>query len=303
MKTELERQEILNSWVGIALVNLATLTWATNLTLARWVRDEVGPITLATMRFSIASLFFLALLSRSPENERHYGKDFWPLLGMGLCGVVLFAPLVYWGLHYTTAANAALINGLAPLLTAFWGFMLSREPLTRREISGAFLAFVGVIILLYKGSLSYLLGFQMNPGDLLVLCAVTLWGLYSVLGRKIMQKSGRSALSTTALSTYIGLPLLWALAAWEMYTFQVQWSPKLMAAILYIGIAPTVIGLVAWNGGVRRLGAFGAMIFYNTLPLYGASLGLLLLEEAFTLTHIIAGALIITGGIWAARKY
>lgn len=302
MSTDGERHGILSSWAGIALVNLATLTWATNLTLARWIRDEVGPVTLATMRFSLASLFFLVLLSRSPENERHYGKDFWLLLGMGLCGVVLFAPLVYWGLHYTTATNAALINGLAPLLTALWGFVLSQDPLTRREISGAFLAFAGVIILLYKGSLSYLLGFQINPGDLLVLCAVALWGLYSVLGRNIMQKSSRSALSTTALSTYIGLPLLWVFAAWEMYTLPVQWSPKLIAAMFYIGIAPTVIGLVAWNAGVRRLGAFGAMVFYNTLPLYGASLGFILLGEAFTLTHILAGLLIIAGGIWAARK-
>jgi drug/metabolite transporter (DMT)-like permease len=302
MKAEDAEQGAFISWAGIALVNLATLSWATNLNLARWIKDDIGPLTLTALRFTVASLIFGALLSRAPEKERRYGKDFWLLLGMSLSGVALFSPMIYWGLHYTTAANAALINGLAPLFTVLWGFLLIQESLTPREIWGAVLAFLGVIVLLCKGSLSYLVGFKINPGDLLVLGAVALWGLYSVLGRRVMKKSGRSALSATALSAYLGLALLWACAAWEMFILPAQLSLKLIAAVVYIGIAPTVIGYVAWNAGVRRLGAFGAMIFYNTLPLYGASLGFFLLGEHLTPAHLAGGALIIAGGIWAARK-
>ncbi len=32
-----------SSLVGIALVNLATLTWATNIILGRWLRADIGP--------------------------------------------------------------------------------------------------------------------------------------------------------------------------------------------------------------------------------------------------------------------
>jgi drug/metabolite transporter (DMT)-like permease len=44
------------------------------------------------------------------------------------------------------------------------------------------------------------------------------------------------------------------------------------------------------------------MVFYNTLPLYGALLGALFLDEAIGFPHIIGGLLIVSGGIWAARK-
>jgi drug/metabolite transporter (DMT)-like permease len=91
-------------------------------------------------------------------------------------------------------------------------------------------------------------------------------------------------------------------AAWEVQAFPPKSAVELVPVILYIGIAPTVIGFLAWNEGVRRLGSSGAMVFYNTLPLYGGLLAFLFLGERIGLTHVIGGALIIGGGLWAARK-
>jgi drug/metabolite transporter (DMT)-like permease len=73
-----------------------------------------------------------------------------------------------------------------------------------------------------------------------------------------------------------------------------------LLALLYIGVAPTVGGFLAWNAGVRRLGASGAMVFYNTLPLYGALIGYLALGELIGFAHLAGGALIVGGGLWAA---
>jgi drug/metabolite transporter (DMT)-like permease len=77
--------------------------------------------------------------------------------------------------------------------------------------------------------------------------------------------------------------------------------PQLVLAVLYIGIAPTVIGFLSWNARVRRLGSSGTMVFYNALPLRGALLGYLFLGESIGLAHLLGGALIVGGGLWAAR--
>jgi drug/metabolite transporter (DMT)-like permease len=50
------------------------------------------------------------------------------------------------------------------------------------------------------------------------------------------------------------------------------------------------------------MGASGAMVFYNTLPLYGALMGWLLLSEEIGPNHWIGGALIIGGALWAGRR-
>jgi drug/metabolite transporter (DMT)-like permease len=284
---------------GIGLVNLSTFTWATNMTLGRWLRDDIGPLTLAAARFLIAAAFFAALLQRQPQEERRLGQDRWLLLGMALSGVAVFAPTLYLGLRFTTAVNATLINGTGPLITGVLAALLIREPMSRRQIVGALVSLVGVLILISGGRFLSWQGMHINIGDLIVLGAVALWGLYSVLGRQVMRQ--RSALSTTALSAFLGLPLLLLAAIWEMRTFAVDVRPGLILAVLYIGVAPTVIGFLSWNAGVRRLGPGGAMVFYNTLPLYGALLGYLFLGEPVGLSHLIGGALIIGGGLWAAR--
>jgi drug/metabolite transporter (DMT)-like permease len=178
--------------------------------------------------------------------------------------------------------------------------LLIREPMSGRQAVGAVVGLFGVIILISGGSLDSWQTMRSNIGDLIVLGAVALWGLYSVLGRQVMRH--RSPLSATAMSAFLGFPLLLLAAVWELRTFPINTSPTFILAVLYIGIAPTVIGFLAWNAGVRRLGASGAMVFYNTLPLYGALLGVLFLDESIGLVHLIGGALIIGGGLWAARK-
>jgi len=40
------------------------------------------------------------------------------------------------------------------------------------------------------------------------------------------------------------------------------------------------------------------MMFYNTLPLYGAILGAALLGEPLGMIHYFSGGLIIAGGLW-----
>ena len=289
-----------SSLAGIALVNLATFTWATNMVLGRWLRADIGPLTLAAARFTIASLIFAILLQRRPAEERRMGNDRWLLLAMAFAGVALFAPLLYLGLRYTTAVSATMINGFGPLITGLLATLLIREPMNRRQLVGAIAGLAGIGVLLFGSSpASSWHGLALNLGDLVMVAAVTLWGLYSVLGRRVMLR--RSALSATAFSAFLGLPLLCLAAAWELHHIPVRATPSVILALVYIGIFPTVIGFLSWNAGVKRLGASGAMVFYNTLPLYGALLGIVLLQESLNFYHLAGGLLIAGGGLWAAR--
>ncbi len=289
----------LTTAVGIGLVNLATITWATNMILGRYLRNDIGPLTLAASRFLIASLLFAILLRRRPPEERRLGPDRWLLLGMAFTGVAVFSPLLYLGLRFTTAINATLISAVGPLITGVMAVVLIGESMSRRQLGGAVAGLVGVAILISGASLTLWRTMEVNVGDLMTLAAVTLWALYSVLGRRVMRH--RSALSATAFPVFLSLPFLVLAAIWETQTLAMNLGPRLLPFILYIAIAPTVIGFVSWNEGVRRLGPSGAMIFMNTLPLYGALFGYLLLNEPIGPAHLVGGALIVGGGVWAAR--
>lgn len=219
---------------------------------------------------------------------------------MALTGVVTFAPLLYYGLRFTTAVNGTLINGVGPLLTAVFAALLIGEPFTARQIMGAVLALGGVAILIGRAALQFLQETRWNVGDLWVLLAVIIWALYSVAGRKVMKN--RSALSATALSMWMGLPILVVAALMEIAYSPPLWSLRLIGVLLYLGIVPAAIGFVAWNKGVQILGAGGAMVFYNMLPLYGSVLGILLLKEPLSWAQVIGGACIVGGGLIASGR-
>jgi len=281
-----------------ALVNLSCFLWATNFVLGRLLRGSVGPFTLTAARFTVASIIFALLLRRVPAAERRIGRD-WPLLlGMGITGVFGFNSLLYSGLRFTTAANAALISGTGPLVIGLLAALLLREQFTARAAIGALISLFGVAVIASKGSLEAVFSLRLNPGDLLVLAAITGWGLYSVASR--VSTRTRSSLSATALSTFLGLPLLLVASAAEWRVQPPHLTPGLVLAAIYIGIFPSVIAYLAWNEGVRRVGPARATAFFNMLPAFGALFGVLLLGEPFGTSQLVGGALIVSGSLFAA---
>ncbi len=292
-----ERREAMT---GIIFVNIATLSWATNIALGRYLRDDIGPLTLTAARYLFAAAAFYLLLRRAPAAERRPGPDLLPLLAMAATGVVLFAPLLYLGLRYTTAVNSTMINGTGPLLTAVFAAWLIKEPYSRRQLVGALAALGGVIILISGTAPHGLQQFRPNPGDLIVLTAAAVWGLYSVSSRRATRN--RTPLSATALSIYMGLPVLLVAALIEQHTIPVVPSLRLLVIVPYLGLVPAAVGFSLWNGGVKKLGAGGAMVFYNMLPVYGTLLGTLFLGETIGLPHLAGGGLIIGGGLLSALQ-
>lgn len=294
------KEERWRHFSGILFVNLASVVWATNAIIGRLLKDSAGPLTISAIRFSIAGLFFWALLQYLPKEERQLGKDKWLIAGMALTGIVVFSPVLYCGLRYTTAVNSTLIHGLMPLVTGLFAAWMIKEPMTVRQMISSFMAVLGVAYLISGGSLAFWKSARFNVGDLIILLSVVIWGLYSVIGSRVMKY--RSSISATAFSIYLGLPVLWVLAIVEMQYIPLKMEPLVLLGIAYIGLGPSGIGFYAWNAGVMRLGPGEAGIYYNTLPLFGALMGVFLLGEPIGTPHLIGGALIIGGGILMACK-
>lgn len=282
------------------MVNLATLLWAGNVVLGRALREQVGPWTLACGRAAIASALFTGILwSRRERNRRPTPREAALLLGMALSGVVLFQGLQYAGLHYTSAVNAGVINGAGPLLTLLLARVIIADAIRPIQVLGSVLSLGGVVAIVGAGALTGSSATGVNPGDLLILVAVTLWGVYSILGRILL--AGRDTFWVTGVSTTLAVPLLLLPAAAELRTLRPIWDPSLVLALLYIGIGPSFFAFLAWNEGVRRLGPGGAMSFYNTLPVFVAGLSWLFLGEAPGLAQWCGGALVILGCLLASR--
>jgi drug/metabolite transporter (DMT)-like permease len=216
---------------------------------------------------------------------------------MTITGVLGSPLLLYRGLQLTTATDAVLINATGPLMTAVLAAILLKERLFPRHLLGGLISFFGVALIVSGGSFERLGQWHVNIGDLYILLAVVLWGLYSVISRRATQS--RSVFSVTAISTWIALPLFFGAAAAGWQPASTHWSWHLLSAVVYIGIFPSGIAFLSWNEGVRRVGPNRAMVFYNMLPVYGSILGVILLGESFGAEHSVGGCLILAGSLIA----
>ena len=275
------------------LVNLATLIWASNITLGRALRADIGPATLTFVRVVIAALILTVALRRE-INRAFFGG--WPLLlAMGATGIAGFPVLLYWSVRYTTAVNAGLITAITPLVTLPIAAWWLGDRFWPRQVGGMVLSLVGVGLIV--GVSAVKLG--INIGDILSMIDALVWAVYSVLGRLVMRQ--RTALPATGAAFLLSIPLLVPLVSVEAVTLPTTWTPPLALLAVYIGVFPGAVALLCWNGGVRHLGPGRAMAFYNTLPLYTSLLAVVLLGEPLQWTHLLGGALVIGGGLLAAR--
>lgn len=273
------------------LVNIATIIWATNITLGRALRADIGPVTLTSIRVVVAALFFAWLLRRQLSRDLFRGLRL--LILMALSGIVGFPILLYFSLHFTTAANAAIITAISPLATLPLAAVMLRNRILPREILGMLISLLGVALIVGVGAITF--GF--NLGDTISIVDAVIWAFYSVIGRMAMRS--RDALATTGAAFMIAVPMMLPLMAMEWAVTPPVWNPTVLLLAVYIGVFPAAIALLCWNSGIRRLGPARAMAFYNTLPLYTSLLGWAVLHEHLSWTQIVGGLLVFAGAMMA----
>ncbi|MFN8472427.1 MAG: EamA family transporter [Anaerolineae bacterium] len=276
------------------LVNVATIIWATNIILGRALRADIGPVTLTGIRVIVASIVFAVLLRRQIRRETFHGLGM--LILMALTGIVGFPILLYFSLHYTTAANAAIITAISPLATLPLAAVMLRARIVPREILGMLISLLGVALIVGVSAIT--LG--VNLGDTLSIVDAVIWAFYSVIGRMAMRS--RDALATTGAAFMVAVPIMLPLMAMEWKVAPPVWNPTVLLLAVYIGVFPAAIALLSWNSGIRRLGPARAMAFYNTLPLYTSILGWAVLHEHLGWTQVVGGLLVFAGAMLAAWR-
>jgi drug/metabolite transporter (DMT)-like permease len=283
------------------LLSLTALFWAGNFVLGRGVHEYIPPIALAWTRWCLATLIIV------PFAIPHLKRD-WPviranlpiLLFFGIIGVGAFNTLSYTGLNYTTALNALVLQSSGPILIVLMSFFIFGDRISPRQALGITCSFTGVLVMVARGDFSVLASFELNRGDLLLLAALGLWGLYTAYLRK---RPAIHWLSFTATTFLIGALINTPFYAWEHLTVrQLHFDAQTLAAIAYVSIFPSVLAYICFNRGVELIGANRAGVCLHLVPLFGAVLAITLLGEEPRAYHFIGIALILAGVTLAARK-
>lgn len=289
------------------LLTIPPLMWAGNAIVGRAVGEVVPPMTLNLLRWSLAFLMLLPLAG----SVLRPGSAMWPswqrFALLGLVSVGAYNALQYLALHTSTPINVTLVASSSPVWMMLVGRMFFAAPVSRRQLAGAVLSIFGVLLVMCRGQLNLLMGLQLVPGDLYVLLATVAWAFYSWM----LTQSGREPVEIRQdwagfLLAQIVFGLLWsglfAAAEWTLTDAHIQWSWRLLAALLFVAAGPALLAYRCWGAGIQRAGPSVAAFFSNLTPLFAAILSLALLGDPPKAYHGLAFVLIVGGIVVSSRR-
>ncbi|MDU2064595.1 MAG: DMT family transporter [Sporomusaceae bacterium] len=280
------------------LLLLTSFLWSGSFIVGKVLVNHASPITLTILRWGLSLLFLLPPLLYGQKKMVPPRGALWPLFGMGVTGVLLFNVLQFWALAKTTAMNVGLISTLNPLSIALFASLFRYDKLRPSQIAAMLLSLAGVILVISKGNLQQLCHLQFNEGDLWMVAAVSVWGLYSIFTKAAMQYV--TPLAATFYSGLFGFLLLLPLAGPDFAIDQADGA--FWGAMLYMSFLSTVLCMFFWNLGVQKVGATTAGVFLNFNPIFTAIIAFLLLGEPLTLLQS-AGTVIVVSGCYLFSRF
>lgn len=243
--------------------------WGAMFPVADSAIRHVDPFHLTAIRYLLAAVGFLALLwaFEGVRALRTEGRAL-ELFLFGTAGIAGFNLLAFAGLEHTTPEHAALIVATSPLMTLLADAALARRPPRPVTLGFVLLALAGVLLVIGRGDPLALLNGGVNGGDVLVLLGTATFVVYTFGARRF---TGHSALRYTALTATGGTitVLVVTEAAVLLGLLGTPSGGDVVAIwwqIAYVVVIGALAAVLAWNEGVRRLGAPNAALFMNLVP-------------------------------------
>jgi drug/metabolite transporter (DMT)-like permease len=181
-------------------------------------------------------------------------------------------------------------------------WVIERQKATQAQVAGVLLSFAGVLVILSHGDPALLLHMDIHAGDAWILLGMPVWGVYSVLVRRLPPELRGSAF-LFAMSA-LTVPML----AGPMLVESAQAAPILsgltlgsMIGLAYTALFASVLAFMCWNRAVAAVGPNTASTSLPLMPLFGTVLAMIFLGEQLQAFHL-AGIVTILAGIAVATR-
>lgn len=261
-------------FLGIGMCAFAVTSWGGMFPVMGHALKIMDPFYFTTIRYGIASLLFLLILTIAEGPEalglEGRGLSLWVFGTMGFAG---FGFLVFWGQQKISGHEgvvvSAVIAATMPFLAAMliWGTS-GKRPSAVTLISLA-IAFAGVLLVITHGNLSLLhtMGSRLLA-DLIILAGTSCWVLYTWGGSRFPHWS---PIRYTALSSALGSLSLFGLTtigtlAGVLHIPKGTQIHRVGWDLGYMILVSGVLGVLAWNIGNRLLGTVNGVLFVNLIP-------------------------------------
>ncbi len=274
------------------------MTWVlagSVLAVTKIVITELPPWMYCSARAVLSALILLPLVTAHYHEMIAFLRKRWPEAAfIGAIGLGLVQGTLFTALSYASAASVGIVFATVPMLTMVAAHFVLDERMNAWQALGALVAFAGIVVIAVRGSMTQLLGLQIEFGDIITLGAVVMFTGYSILLK-------RAKFELAPLPLIVILMMAGGLAALPFALFEVSngyradFTLKGSLAFLYTITIGGALMYICYNWCIEVLGAARAGLLVYTQMIFATFFGWLILGEQVEWYHYAGAGLIIIG--------
>jgi drug/metabolite transporter (DMT)-like permease len=289
----------------VVILGVMVVIGSSTATAAKFAVADLPIPLLPVFRFGVAGLALLPWLGGVKAIRKMLRKDLGLLLAAAALAVPVNQGFFLNGTRLAPTTHVGLIYASCPLVVLGLALLLRQERLDTARLAGIGASVAGAAVIAYGSLLQRGTGAEgaaTLTGDLLLLGAVTSWGGYVTLNKRLVGRHPSIAVLgvTFLIGAILSLPAaLWTAPRWLPTLADTR--PQAWSGLLYLTLVASVLGLACQSLALRRLDASHLAAVGNLSPVLTVFWGVWLLGEAMTPSLAVGGALSLAGVAVAGR--
>lgn len=273
----------------------AAVLWGINYQVVKTILRSVPEGQFLVIRFVSTVIILVFLLLAMRDNFTADRQDRLRIVVLGLLGVGVYNIFWTYGVHLTTASNAALLISTSPIFAGIYGVIRGEERLSAQKWAGIAFSFLGIFVINYWAPGSrFSFGSQTFDGNLLVLSGAILFALYAIIAKPLLQRYSPMKLTTLAMAWGLLILVPFGLLqppAWTLAGI----TPGTWLGFGYVVVLGTVVAFAFWYQGIRETTPVKTVVFLYLTPIVSMASGWLWFGERAGVGQIAGAALVLLG--------
>lgn len=276
---------------------LAHLIWGINFVVAKVTLQEFPPMSLAFLRFALASLFLAPFFFAESKKIKINKLDLPKLIAVGVFSITLNISFFFEGIKRTSAVDASVLTLVIPLFSVLAGWWFLKEKVYLINLLGIALGLMGTLTIIgvpqfITGSFSP----QIMIGNSLIILAGISWVTGAIISKKILNKY--SSLVVTAIGFLVGTVSM-ILPATVEYIQHPAWPTQVtilgLLGLTFMTLLSSISAYFLFEWGLSKTSVTKADLFQYIEPLVAATLAVFILSEQISISYIAGTLFIVTG--------
>lgn len=277
---------------------LVAAMWGGTFIATRIVSQSMGSFTGASLRYLVALLFMLPLMYMRDKNSfRITRKQFYYFALLGSTGIFAYSYFFFNGMRMVEASHASLIVAINPVLVLMLSSLLGKEKLNGIRVLGLLLSLAGTTVVISRGHPLELFS-MFTWGDAFLLGCPVSWAFYTYFAKDVLHTA--SPVQTSTWATIMGFIMLLVMVPFE--PMPAPFGITIWIALFYLGFCGSLLGLIWYYEGVKKLGPVKTSAFNNLIPVFALLFSVLILGETLH-SYTLMGAILVIGGVFLINRF